>query len=472
MNRAKVVLYNPKAVFFDMPLALLAVGSALDPQQFEVAIIDGRLVDDAHQRVLAELDGAFCLGITVLTGRPIVDAMELSRKVRARFPKVPIVWGGWHPSIFPKDAIEEGIADVCVKGQGELSFARWLEARLKNQSGPVAGCYQRSQEGQWQIGAPVPLSDPNQFRSLDYSLIQVEDYFEKKGRRQLDYISSFGCRYRCAFCADPHVYKRSWSGFTAERVVTELRDLVEAYRVTDINFQDETFFTDRDRSLAIAKGITGLSVSWAATLRADQGSRLSEQEWDLLVKSGMRRVLIGVESGSPEMLVKIQKDLKHEQVWLCAERAVKRGVAAIFPFIVGFPDESEQSVDDSLRMAAKLRAMSSQFATPVFYYKPYPGTALTPSDDVAGVKLPSGLYEWSEFDYVDDRGPWVSDSKYRKVEAYKFFNDLGYAKAKGWLWPLRWIARMRCEKLMLRVPLERFLLGRWNRRSRVTADVN
>ncbi|MER3513779.1 MAG: B12-binding domain-containing radical SAM protein, partial [Chloroflexota bacterium] len=69
--RPKVVLYNPQAVFYTMPLALLAVGSALNRGQYEVVIVDGRLEADPVGVVLAHLEGALCLGVSVLTGRPI-----------------------------------------------------------------------------------------------------------------------------------------------------------------------------------------------------------------------------------------------------------------------------------------------------------------------------------------------------------------------------------------------------------------
>ena len=57
-----------------------------------------------------------------------------------------------------------------------------------------------------------PLKDIDTFPAHDYSLIQVERYFLLKKRRQLDYISSQGCRFRCSFCADPLVYRRGWFG--------------------------------------------------------------------------------------------------------------------------------------------------------------------------------------------------------------------------------------------------------------------
>jgi hypothetical protein len=71
----KVVLYNPRAVFFTMPLALVAVGSALDRKHYEVVVVDGRLEADPIGRLVAECEGALLVGVTVLTGAPLKDAL-------------------------------------------------------------------------------------------------------------------------------------------------------------------------------------------------------------------------------------------------------------------------------------------------------------------------------------------------------------------------------------------------------------
>jgi hypothetical protein len=104
-HRHKIVLYNPHAVFWTMPLGLLAVGSALDPERYDVRIIDGRLEEDAVERLVAECAEALCMGVGVLTGDPIRDALKASRAVRAAHPDLPIVWGGWHPSLFPEECL-------------------------------------------------------------------------------------------------------------------------------------------------------------------------------------------------------------------------------------------------------------------------------------------------------------------------------------------------------------------------------
>jgi len=162
----------------------------------------------------------------------------------------------------------------------------------------------------------------------------VERYFELKGKRQLDYISSQGCRFRCAFCADPFVYSRQWVALPPERVVDDLSSLHGRYGFTDVNFQDETFFTQRERHRRRSpKGSwsANLGITWAGTMRADQGARLSETVVAQCRKSGLRRVLMGVESGSPEMLSRISKDTSTEQVFDSAGKMLRHGIRRAVP---------------------------------------------------------------------------------------------------------------------------------------------
>jgi anaerobic magnesium-protoporphyrin IX monomethyl ester cyclase len=111
----RVLLYNPPSEFYAMPLGLLAVGSAASAGGADVRIFDARIDREAEDRILAEADGAACVGMTVFSGSPIEFALRMSRKLKARFPDVPVVWGGWHASILPEQCVESGAVDaVCV----------------------------------------------------------------------------------------------------------------------------------------------------------------------------------------------------------------------------------------------------------------------------------------------------------------------------------------------------------------------
>ncbi len=431
--RRKVVLYNPEAVFFTMPLGVLAVGSALgtpetrersDREPYEVVIVDGRLETGSRAAVLAELDGAVCLGVSVLTGAPIRDALAVSRAAKACRPDLPVVWGGWHPSLFPSAVLDEPSIDVSVQGQGERTFVELVDrlAAGVDLSG-LAGTTFRSGD-RVERNPPRKLADMESLPAHDYRLIDVERYFALKGKRQLDYVSSTGCPFRCAFCADPFVYERGWVGISPERMGDELEELWRRYRFTELAFQDETFFTYRRRVARIAEEILsrGLDFRWTATLRADQSARMSEDDFALCVHSGLSRAMVGVESGSQEMLDWMQKDIRVEQVIATAERCVRHGVGAIFPFIVGFPGESDDSVAATIAMIKRLRAMSPDFDTPLFYFKPYPGSPITAEVERAGFQLPASLEQWADFDFIGVSSDWVSEEKRRLIERFKFYN--------------------------------------------------
>lgn len=108
MNNKKVVLYFPR-VFSDTrpwhrtPLALLAVSSLLVTDGYDVHIIADFLFEDHIAEVIHQCQDSMCLGLTCMTGFQIYDALRIADAVRASRPDLPIVWGGWYPSILPEE---------------------------------------------------------------------------------------------------------------------------------------------------------------------------------------------------------------------------------------------------------------------------------------------------------------------------------------------------------------------------------
>ncbi|MEM1271483.1 MAG: radical SAM protein, partial [Bacteroidota bacterium] len=456
------VLYNPEAVFYTMPLALIAVAAGLDRERYEVVVIDGRLEENAEQRVVDACEGAVCLGVTALTGGPLWDALKISRAVKRAHPEVPVVWGGWHPSLFPTDTLQEWSVDVTVQAQGEKSFPDLVEALATGRPlSEIHGIAYRDQ-GMPRQTQPRHMADMNTLPMHRYELLDVERYYQLKGQRQMDYISSTGCFFRCAFCADPFVFRRSWTGLDPERVGAEVDLLWQRYPFDELAFQDETFFTKRKRVVQIAEAFLqhGRGFDWTATMRADQGMRLGDNAFKLCVDSGMRRVLIGVESGSQEMMDWMQKDIKVEQVIHCAEQCVRYGIGAIFPFIVGFPNETPESVKASMDMAKQLRAMSPDFETPVFFFKPYPGSKITADAVAAGYTLPTTVEGWAGFDFVGSSGPWVDSETEQLVKRYGFYGRLGYSRRGRRMRPLAALARWRVRNNAYRFPVEQLVAER------------
>lgn len=470
-QRRKVLLYNPHAAFFDMPLALLAIGSALDPARYQPIIIDGRMDDNAIELLAQHADEAICMGVTVITGRPIHNALEVTRAIKARFPRLPIIWGGWHTSLFAKEPLQDiPEIDVTVQGQGEATFRQLVDHFERGELlDDVQGItYRRLGEIVQNTGRA--LQPMEGFGRVNYDLIDVERYFQKKGRRQFDYISSTGCYFRCAFCADPFVFGRKFTAIPPEQMCEDLAYYHSKYKFTDLNFQDETFFTYAKRIKGFAEGLVKLNLgfSWAATMRADQGERLGDEVWQMLKESGLRRVLIGVESGSQEMMDWLKKDIKLTSVLWCAEKCKELGIAINFPFIVGFPGESEKSVRATVDLVRQLNAKAENFDTPIFYFKPYPGSSITDEVVKQGYRLPQHTEEWAQFDFYKSSGPWVSKEKERFFEAFKFYLKLAYGKKRRFAAPLHALAKWRVEKEVFVFPIEKYAIEKLRPKAQLT----
>jgi radical SAM superfamily enzyme YgiQ (UPF0313 family) len=141
-----------------------------------------------------------------------------------------------------------------------------------------------------------------------------------------------------------------------------------------------------------------------------------------------------------------------------AERLRRHGIGAIFNFIVGFPDEPEESVASTLTLMKELRSLSPEFETPVFYYRPYPGTEIAETARERGYAFPGTLEDWAAFDYVGSRGPWVSEQLFRRVERAKFYARHAFGPSGPLRWPLRQVSRWRCERDFYDFPLEKRLV--------------
>lgn len=453
-------MFNPKAVFFDMPLALVSLGTQVY-DRYEVIIIDARVEDDPDALAEKHLPDAILVGVTSLTGAPLADAIRFSKRVKEMRPDVPLIWGGWHTSLFPEKVLEDiPEVNVSVVGQGEQAFVEIVSALERDADfSAIKGIVYRNADGKVVKTPPRGLADMNELPRLNYDLIDVEKYFKAKGQRQFDFIASIGCFFRCTFCADPFVFQRKYSGLLPDRLVADLLYYHEKYKFNDLNFQDETFFTYHERIVEMARQLkaAGTPFTWAATMRADQGGRMQLEDLRKCKEAGLRRLLIGVESGSQEMMDWLKKDIRIEQVELCAEWCKELDLQVIFPFIVGFPGETNASVEASKNFIRKLANMSPKFETPIFYFKPYPGTTIT--DDVVrsgSFTLPESIEEWAAFDYVGSRGPWVDDEKFNFFENFKFYLRIYRWRKRPMLKPLSAIAGWR-----LRSSNYSFRLDKW-----------
>ena len=116
LNRGKVVLFYPAydGPPLGAPLCLLALASPLREANFDVVVIDAAIDPDYRAHIERESEDALCLGISVLTGPMIRGAVEVATAMKSDHPQLPIIFGGWHPTLLPDETLSEPFVDIVV----------------------------------------------------------------------------------------------------------------------------------------------------------------------------------------------------------------------------------------------------------------------------------------------------------------------------------------------------------------------
>jgi radical SAM superfamily enzyme YgiQ (UPF0313 family) len=415
--RKKVVLYFPR-VFSDTrpwqgtPLSLLAISRLLVRQGYEIKIISDFLIPNHVQEVVRQCQDSVCLGLSCMTGFQIYDALRVADAARAVNPNLPIIWGGWHPSVLPEETAEDDRVDVVVRGEGERSFAEVVNNLYEGKSlADVAGITYRLPDGSIRSNPALPLEDINNFPPYPYQLVDIEKCLitTEYGRRTLQYISSYGCPHRCGFCIEPVVNKRRWTGLSAESVVADWEDLHKKYQIDAIAVYDSNFFVDKKRVYSICTGLLsrGIKIKWGnANGRIPQLAQYEPEIWEAMERSGCQMILTGAESGSQKTLDLINKDMSVEQIKIFTELCRKYHIRIFYSYLIGLPwskdrRESEKFIEEefkqTFRQIEKMMDIENGNRFSISVYTPFPGSELYNRALEMGFKAPKSLVEWSRF---------------------------------------------------------------------------
>jgi len=479
MNR-DVILFNPaprsgKQVQrrVELPLSLLCPATPLDRRGYRIKIID-EFANPAWRSVFLDSlkEKPICFGVTCMTGPQILHALAGCKIVRERYPDVPIVWGGIHASLLPEQTLENPYVDIVVTGEGEDTFQELVMAL--ETGGPLSEvpglCYKEN--GKVRSTGVRPFVNLNEQPPLSYHLINLDHYRRRLfGIDHISFNSSRGCTFRCSFCWDPVMHKRKWRAMTPETVLDQLSRIIRDYNVRGFLFTDDHFFIDLDRAYRIVEGIvrSGLDISISKLqIRSDLIKKLDRDFLNLMVRAGVKRVSVGVESGSQRILDLIKKDLAVETIIEANLKLIPYPIVPVYLFMMGLPTETPEDFARSVRLAIRLTDENPRAVKTFNIYTPYPGTELYELTVQLGLREPGRLEDWARFNFrnIPDESGWISPEMKRLVRAldfplmflgkghfvtpYKKTNPLVVAMARMY-YP---IARYRVEHLDARFPVE------------------
>lgn len=431
MAHKKVVFFFPafSSQEATAPLGILAVSTPLLQAGYEVRIVDSTITPDFKRRVIEELSDALCLAVSLVTGPMIKETVEIARESKRLYPDLPVILGGWHPSLLPDQTLAAPYVDAVVVGQGEDAFLEMVQ-RIEAGEGfaGIAGVGYK-EDGRIVFNPRRALRPIADMPPKAYHLADFDAYERVCGRRWAMYTSSLACPYSCAYCTNEGVYGRKWNALPAAQTSAEMCDLVSRYRLQLLWVVDDNFLVDRDRALEIAEGICrrGVRFDWSIQSSTNLVNRLTVDEWKVLRRSGLSQVSQGADSGSPKIMHLMNKDFqKLETIYLAAERLTEAGVRPSFNMIFGFPGEGRAERRESVRLIMNIcrRYPGAEFWTNIF--TPYPGAPVMNRAFELGIDIPKTLDGWSDFFPRYTTLPWLKGSEHRRVQTMREYLRIAF----------------------------------------------
>jgi len=300
-----------------MPPLALAILAARTPRSVEVNLFDQRIESVPRD------DSPDLVAITVetFTAR---QAYEIAKGYRSR--GIPVVMGGFHPTLLPGEAAHH--ADVVVSGDAEGVWEQILEDFEKGKLKPF-----------YTGGNTRPLSghpaDRSIFRGKKYLPVELVQY----GR---------GCRYSCDFCSISGFYSGNVRTRHVGSVIDEIKTLNTKHLVF---FVDDNLYSTRKEFDSLLEAVTPLKIRWSCQISIDA---LNDDDLlDRLKSSGCVIVLVGFESLLEENLTQMKKHWNRNSgdYMLVVRKLHHRGIAVYGTFVAGYDGDTTDSIENSVRFA-------------------------------------------------------------------------------------------------------------------------
>jgi anaerobic magnesium-protoporphyrin IX monomethyl ester cyclase len=427
----KVVFFFPSFASSEAtaPLGILAVATPLLRSGYTIRLIDSTITPNYKQRVLEEVEDAICLCISLVTGPMIRETVEIARAVKAWNPDFPIILGGWHPSLLPKQTLDSDFIDIVVRGQGEvalLEIVQHLESRSAIELIPGIG-FKRDRKLILTTERPLkPIVDspPKAYHIADF------DAYERVcGRRWAMYISSLACPYNCSYCTNASVYGRKWNALPAEQFVAETVDLTRRYGLELLWVVDDNFLVDLDRARLVADGLVraGANFKWSIQATTNLTARLSVEDLKLLHRSGLQQICHGAESGSQKVLKLMNKGFQNfDTIYETARRCLEAGVRPSFNIIFAYPGEGPVERRQTIKFIMDMcrRHPGAEFWTNIF--TPYPGAPVMEHAEEFGIQVPTSFEGWADFFPRYTVLPWLKGTEHRRLQVMRDYLRLAF----------------------------------------------
>jgi anaerobic magnesium-protoporphyrin IX monomethyl ester cyclase len=362
-----------------VPLNLVYLAGAARQAGLVAEIYDAAAKDHGYAEIEQQLRTSeadyLAIGAMTATVNDAVKTLELAKRIN---PKTVTVLGGVHPSFMYREILEATSAvDYIVMGEGEATL-RQLLLVLEEGGDPATVCGIAYRSGDNIVVTPRAhlVEDLDQLPAawdlLDW---QVYQYFVIPDSRFAAVSTSRGCPHDCVFCSQQEFWQKSWRARDPLHVADELEFLYRTYQVNVFLVTDECPACDPKRWEALLDALIAkeLPIHIIMETRSDDIIRDREIFWKYQ-KAGVIHISLGIEATDQKTLDLIRKGIHVDAAKEALDIIHEHGIVSEASFLIGLPDETPESVRETLKLAQYYNPDNANF----FPLTPWPYSAMYP----------------------------------------------------------------------------------------------
>lgn len=352
-----ILLINPKVDTYypQPPLGLLSLGTVLNKLGHKVKIYDMSATKVNGGTLNRYAQEASLIGITA-TSLTYRKAVELAAFLRGYLPDKQMIIGGVQASITPQAILDLDIFDAVVVGESDNEqYLQDIVCHLKHNT----------------IYSTDEYVDIDNLPIMNYELINNYTYRSMPPHgmfgRVMPMLTSRGCPYNCTFCSKA-VFGNKYRSQSPTRIVEEIRHL-QTLGINEIAFYDDVFTINHKNTYELMELLKPLGIKWTCQTRVNLVTNMLLKA---MKQAGCFAIAYGLESGAPEVLRSICKDIEVEKAQEAVKLTQEAGIKVIGYFMFGSPGETEQTIKQTIKWATKLNPDYAQFSITL----PLPGSVL------------------------------------------------------------------------------------------------
>jgi anaerobic magnesium-protoporphyrin IX monomethyl ester cyclase len=346
--------------------------------------------EESSRRLQENPSEIFLISVMTLNfslARQAIEAIDRSRS--------KVIVGGVHPTLVPVESFKWLNPDYLVVGEADHTIEQLVEAIKQGKTPDVPGLIYQGKNGEANSTSMDGVLSPVERIRLDWSMHLK--YSDGVNKRLPIIIASRDCPYTCNFCSI--LKTKRFRLLPLQNVIAQIEDLQAQLggQSLHVMFEDPVFFGNVSYAEQLVEALAGMDMTWDCQNRIEHLTPRKKTLYKKMYKAGCRAVYFGIESCKQHVIDNANKRFNVNDIMGCVRSVREAGILVHAGFVVGFPGQSRQDIEDDLEFAVSAVKEDALTTIEYFFLSIYPGSKFGISPSEFGLEL----NDFEDYDSVE-----------------------------------------------------------------------